>query len=439
MNSARILQPFLDGGIESVKFFNGRLLTGEDMEREQLAQREFRALLGRAAGHGVAAGFGVEPARRLVDPALAIGAGLALNRQGEAVCLTRDVVLELVSTALIGAGSADDTGSGLFRTCAAPATGLYTIGNDLWLLAVSPARGPLGSAPVTGLGNSHTACNAKFVVEGVQFRLVQITQDFPGALSSSAIGRLRSTVAARCFDSAGALAHAVDPFLPTPRSTLLESLYDRDVLEPCEVPIAVFHWAASSGFGFVDRWCVRRRVTAGSIANSWGRAQLSDHGRSEAEALVYQFQDHIDDLHAGSPEVVRAREVFSFLPAFGVLPLAAGTARGFSMERFFDGLKVRPSGGVISSVPSFSAYTVIEAARVRGLLRDALDHPPLDVQSNLDPASSEVIRLYQVRENLLGAAGAARVQPYIIFARGAVFDHGAANFDVSHWDYATFS
>ena len=45
-------QPVLTGGISSVAFFNGRLLTGEDLTREQLATTEARLRVGRVLGSG---------------------------------------------------------------------------------------------------------------------------------------------------------------------------------------------------------------------------------------------------------------------------------------------------------------------------------------------------------------------------------------------------
>ena len=50
------------GGIRSVNFFNGRLLTGEDLSREQDANELARLRLGRAVGSGVAYGLEVAQA-----------------------------------------------------------------------------------------------------------------------------------------------------------------------------------------------------------------------------------------------------------------------------------------------------------------------------------------------------------------------------------------
>jgi hypothetical protein len=76
-------QPVSDGGIESVNFFNGRLLTGGDMQREQRARRGSEARLGEALGDGIAFGLDVSAlppdandslASIQVQPGLAISA-----------------------------------------------------------------------------------------------------------------------------------------------------------------------------------------------------------------------------------------------------------------------------------------------------------------------------------------------------------------------------
>ena len=50
-------EPFGDDGIRTVNFFNGRLLTGNDMSREQAARRQADARIGLAMGDGIASGL----------------------------------------------------------------------------------------------------------------------------------------------------------------------------------------------------------------------------------------------------------------------------------------------------------------------------------------------------------------------------------------------
>jgi len=54
MTNTQVRTPILEGGIQSINFFNGRLLSGEDLSQEQLANLQARHLLGKAIGDGVA-------------------------------------------------------------------------------------------------------------------------------------------------------------------------------------------------------------------------------------------------------------------------------------------------------------------------------------------------------------------------------------------------
>jgi hypothetical protein len=85
-DALQLEQPLKEGGIRSVNFFNGRLLTAKDLSREQQARRDWDARLGLAVGDGVA--FGLEAARDTdldapAAPVLRVKAGLAVNRAGQ--------------------------------------------------------------------------------------------------------------------------------------------------------------------------------------------------------------------------------------------------------------------------------------------------------------------------------------------------------------------
>lgn len=438
----RLQQPFLDDGIESVKFFNGRLLSAEDLEHEQIAQQRSRALLGEAVGDGVARGFDVRVARGLGDPYLRVTAGLAVNLEGEPVQLTQDVELDLRDNPT--AAPAVTSGAGAFHTCLPPGTGLYTAGRELWLLLVAPAEGTRGRAPVTGLGNSTTACNAKYRVDGVRFRLVAVSDAVTPAdraVTAAAERKLQSVVASRCFDVPNALAQVADPAGAPASARLVEALRAAGTIAPCEVPLALFFWSATpvlspavpAGFQFIDRWAVRRRVARRGADAPW-HAAPSDAARAEAEAMLRQFHEQAEGIPAPQRANATARERFAWLPPAGVLPMAlADGTPGFSVERFFQGMTHRASVGTIPGPRSIPAYTVIEGSRARGLLDEALAHPPVGT------GTDEMFWVYQVRENLQAAqAPGSRVQPYVIFTRGAVPYRGHAQFDLSHWGYATF-
>ena len=62
-SSIDLQQPIIDGGIRSINFFNGRMLTARDLTREQSANREVTRRLGQAVGEGVAYGLEVSKSK----------------------------------------------------------------------------------------------------------------------------------------------------------------------------------------------------------------------------------------------------------------------------------------------------------------------------------------------------------------------------------------
>src|SRR5882672_6146853 len=89
----QLQQPLKQGGIRTVNFFNGRLLTSKDLSREQDAWRTSDLRLGLALGNGVA--FGLEVARddaadQSSGPVVRVKAGLAVNRMGQTMRLEQD-------------------------------------------------------------------------------------------------------------------------------------------------------------------------------------------------------------------------------------------------------------------------------------------------------------------------------------------------------------
>ena len=78
----QLQQPLTEGGIRSVNFFNGRLLTSKDLTREQVARREADARLGLAVGDGVAFGLDVQRGDG-TNAVVLVKAGLAINRLGQ--------------------------------------------------------------------------------------------------------------------------------------------------------------------------------------------------------------------------------------------------------------------------------------------------------------------------------------------------------------------
>ena len=99
MSPIQLQKPILEGGIRSINFFNGRLLSAEDLSTEAAAQEEARRRLGLAIGEGVAFGLEVSPTQGVdtkKDPRVTITQGLAINRRGHTLALSADKDVSLV-------------------------------------------------------------------------------------------------------------------------------------------------------------------------------------------------------------------------------------------------------------------------------------------------------------------------------------------------------
>jgi hypothetical protein len=417
MSSTNLDTPFLDGGIHTTNFFNGRILSREDMQREQDAVRAVHERIGRAVGVGIAGGFFVEAkaigGSSVANPVVTVHAGMALNAHGQTVALDADVDVSLLkptapqSTGTVLAGS--------FNDCEPPESTVYVAGTGVYLLTVAPASVKKGLAIVSGLGNESAKCNAKEVIEGVQFRLFSVTAGLSDEERADE-ARLRNTVAYKFFFAGGiGTAGARDPF---GGGTALTQLTDVPLTD-CDVPLALLHWTDAGGLRWVDNWSVRRRIAAVSDGSGMmlPDAQLVALG----EAMLHQFAEQIESMLTQGPLVAHAADAFRWLPPVGLLPLAGvGKSFGFTSHDFFQGFTTRG--------PLF-----IEGARIPSLQRLARAYPPIKVG---DP---ELVWMYLVRENRQPAANKPPAQPYLVFSLGRLPCQVAPRFDVSHWDYANYA
>src|SRR5260221_14764209 len=111
--------PILEDGIPFTAYFNGRLLSGEDLARDQDGNREARRRIGQAVGEGVAFGLDVfeTPGQSTsASKILTVRPGVAINRQGQALALRSSVDLNLVR-AVPGSTGAAVT---MFKVCDDP-------------------------------------------------------------------------------------------------------------------------------------------------------------------------------------------------------------------------------------------------------------------------------------------------------------------------------
>lgn len=239
MDAKQLTEAITDGGIFSTNFFNGRLLSGEDLTREQEANRAARLRLGQAVGAGVAYGLEVATPAGVdtrVAPSVRVEAGMALNARGETLVLNQPTLLSLVR---LPEGDAAQAGAFKpFTDCVPPQAGVYVADAGVYLLVISPASGRSGRAPVSGLLDTTAGCNTRYTVEGVRFRLVQmpLTVQELGAANAPL---LRNQVAYECFGYDVVRSFTADPFTVPPEEYGAIDDLPTSRLGDCDVPPAV--------------------------------------------------------------------------------------------------------------------------------------------------------------------------------------------------------
>ncbi|HEU0300491.1 MAG TPA: hypothetical protein VFR37_13570 [Longimicrobium sp.] len=402
--ATELLEPVVEDGVRVTHFFNGRILTAEDLRREQDAARDRHRGLAGAVGEGVVQGLEVrisprDPSR----PAVRVAAGLGFNRDGDPVALPRDVELRLVP-----AQTRADEEAGLFAVCDRPGLAADITQGGFYLLAARPAstlsreQVPVVDLASEGVGSR---CASRYAELGASFSLVPLSlppasagQPLANRLSGIAaeaaaqvdlvrggdtgaalalslarnLSRLRSGMAHWCAgrDAAGArvVSLAVPPAAPPPPAgPPLEALRAAGALASCDLPLALL-FVSRRRLEWVDMWAVRRQPVPRLSPEPL--PLLDELPPAEAVAAFMQFRDHAASFLVGDAPApagsVQASDWFLFLPPVGVLPLGVGGAAGFTATTFFSG---RPVTGP----------TGVDAARVPPLLRAALQHPSIDL------------------------------------------------------------
>jgi hypothetical protein len=434
----QLQQPLKEGGIRTVNFFNGRLLTSKDLSREQDARRESAARLGLAIGDGVA--FGLEVTRDEVDdlpqsPVLRVRAGLAVNRMGQSLRLTSDASVAL--SRRFDAVGADC----VFNDCQPIAGGVYVQGAGIYLLTIAPAQLTEGRAATNGLDPLSVACNTDTLVEAVQFRLIGIDPLRFADLDISS-RQFRNRLAYRCFGIEEREKSAIDPWrIDPPLYGLVDEL--RTVgLSDRDVPLALVYWTGG-GLQFVDMWAVRRKLLAPDALSgfSFSRNPLVPSELSsfaflarqrrlvEAHAMCAQFQQQLGDVLNATvnPATIIAADVFRYLPPFGVVPLLALPLRGFDESAFFSGIVRRPP-------PTSNQDTEFIDERLLGVLQEqALAYAPTDVTQR------EFLWVYRPWQNAKAAGEGKPVQQMIVFTSGQMSDMGVPRADMARFDFSNYA
>ncbi|MDX6529948.1 MAG: hypothetical protein QOH41_2238 [Blastocatellia bacterium] len=421
VNEKRLTETITEGGIPWINFFNGRLLSGEDLRAEQDSNLKGRRRLGLAIGEGVVQGLEVTLPNGGVNtretPSVVVGGGLAINRQGQTLWLENQTNVKLTRPLNADSSVAGDVA---FVDCQPLQPGVYVAEAGVYLLTIAPAKKNEGRAAVSGLDNIIARCNTHHAVESVQFRLIQLGLN---AEELNDPDHLRNIIAYKCFgidNTRSPIDSSVDPFNPSSRQTLLDDLRPR-LLTDCDVPLAIIHWTSTEGIKFVDMWSVRRRVFAPGAAGGWS-AVLGERRQSEVEAMFLQFQDHLQALRDSedNPDTITATKRFRYLPPVGVLPLKTGNARGVQVNAFFEGVAHRNQ-------------EFIDGAQFGALVRDGLNYEPIDL------SNGEMVWLYRVWQNEKAVTDGTSRQSSVVFVGAHVPFVATARFDVGRWSYSKYA
>ncbi|MFL5625163.1 MAG: hypothetical protein ACJ788_06145, partial [Ktedonobacteraceae bacterium] len=173
MSNSQFLDTDFNGGLQAPHYFNGRLLTAEDLKTDQDAVLTRQSWLGKASGYGIIDGFMVS---KVDNTSLRVSAGLGLNHQGQVIHLPGDITLHLVIQPTNNA-PVDDAGR--FKDCDFSATGGGTgvMTDGAYLLTAIPASRLDGLVPMKAAAGSTTppGCASKWEVEGLQFKAIRLS------------------------------------------------------------------------------------------------------------------------------------------------------------------------------------------------------------------------------------------------------------------------
>ncbi len=393
------------GGIAVPNFFNGRILSADDLRLVLTADRRHRSLLGRALGPGVAAGLHVtKPTSGGSVGVLKVTAGVAVNRKGETIDLPTDLEVRVAGT---NAVTTTPVASGpVFADCGGSSPTSTT--SNAFLLTVRPDSLETGSAPADPYLTGQS-CGPGFVAEGVRFRRVPIDPTFLASSLSvtgtaglgSASPRSRNVVSHLFLGSTPwsefgdvATAGDVEPDL--------EVAHVLAGLKTCEVPLALFYLQGSSVVQ-LDEWAVRRSCRA-ATDDAVGLAAFTSELRSGAGVATHlQFQAQLADLLAESATAKPlAGTHFRYLPAAGILPARCIDSPATVAEFLANAL---PFFADLSTSAWRRCERPVRSARVESIIRDGTQLPPIDVLTT----RGLPLRVAAVHESMLSG------EPYAVF------------------------
>lgn len=286
----RLNQPVIASGEARTFFFNGRLLSAEDLQREQGQREAGQRRLAQLIGCGIATGLGV--AAGVGSTKLSITAGLGVTPSGE--------VIEVGSLEVDLQTASRPRRAGGFSACEAAFNSNAPIAG-LHLLVLTPTWISDGRAP-TLLGDVG-ACNRNVELPAVRARLIKLIPPTNDAI------KLRNHLA---YALLGA-----DPLLASGAADDLIGWWPRKIaptLGHDDLPIAVVKINDRAQVEFLDVDAAQRRLAPppGNAADKlWPESRTV-----EIEAFMRQFLGQLRDIareHKASPPEDFAKHATDFV------------------------------------------------------------------------------------------------------------------------------
>lgn len=407
MPSVDLQETLLQDGVRNTNFFNGRLLTAEDLRTEQAANRVQHNLIGHAIGEGIVHGLAVTPANTSgPNPSVLVMSGHALNREGQVLGIPHAV--PSVEVTLVRSSKASSfEGTGLFAPCrdeigvpGGDGGPFQESGRGLYVLLMYPAAELKES--VLGVGSESTGlanlCTAKYVTEGVQFRLEAVNvagglttaeaaliSGLENLAAATARSRYRNLVAHVCLgtpDIPSFVAHPDEGIDGVVGQTYgpLDALRASNRITECDVPLALIRWT-DSGIEFVDMWSVRRAVHVLPSGDD-PPFPSTDRRTAESQAAFRQFQDQLnvltDDPSVADSSLV-ARDYFEVLPSAGFVPR--------TLTAFFNGLEIETAE--------------LDPAFVRSVVKPAFEVEPIPIGASVETPPPLIVYDVPASDHLL--------------------------------------
>jgi hypothetical protein len=306
-------------------FFNGRLLSAEDLQREQTALESGQSQLARLLGCGIASGLEITGKRG--ETVLTIGTGVGITPSGQVIAI------DTIELDLAAIGQRKRNGG--FSDCLAAMSALSQVAGGLYLLVLTPTWLASGRATTT-LGEVG-ACNRKLEQPAVRARLLAMKEPDdvprasgkPGETEGAEKGRdtLRNRVAHSLLapeDPETIIAQAAaTPGGSGAATRMVGWLPEGRVpaLTADDLPLAVVYLSASATIDWCDGDAAQRRL-APPPGLAGDRFWRESHA-IEMEAFARQFVRQLEE------EEKPVAAAFAFLP-----PLALVTKTQY--EKFFD-------------------------------------------------------------------------------------------------------